>query len=169
MNRDMNQDFAKSAVQQHVPGSYDAEILEPAGEMAESIALFRGAMHSIAEREMARPVSIDWLKPAQRRRRQAQGRMIMAWACAAALCFAVVPRIAPHRSSAPAVAVVTHSATTPSPSAAAKDQTEDTAFLDQVDNAISEPVPSSLAPLEELDSWSSTTSTNHSEKKNVTE
>lgn len=168
MNRDMNQDFAKNAAQ-NLPASYDAEALEPAEETAESIALFRGAMHSIAERETARPVNIDWLQPARRRRRQAQGRMIMAWACAAGLCFAVVPRIAQNHSPEPPVHVAAQPDTTPATPAAAKDQTEDTAFLEQVDNAISEPVPSSLAPLEELDSWNSTTSTNHSEKKNVTE
>jgi hypothetical protein len=54
-----------------------------------------------------------------------------------------------------------------------KTETDDTALLEQVDTAVSESVPSSLAPLATLDDWSSTTSTNTerslntSEKKNV--
>jgi hypothetical protein len=51
---------------------------------------------------------------------------------------------------------------------------DDTALLEQVDSAVSESVPSSLAPLATLDNWNSTTTTeetkpslNKPEKKNV--
>jgi hypothetical protein len=139
--------------------------LEPAGELAASISLFRAGMHSIAERETARPVAADWLVPARTRRRRAQRRLVLAWTCAAALSLAILPRsfhtqVSPH----PQVAAQ-HPSAAPSDNA----DTSDTALLEQVDNAISEPVPSSLAPLNEMDSWNSTTSTTHTEKKNVPE
>jgi len=139
--------------------------LEPAGELAASISLFRAAMYSIAERETARPVAADWLAPARTRRRRAQRRLVLAWTCAAALSLAILPRsfhtqVSPH----PQVAAQ-HPSAAPSDNA----DTSDTALLEQVDNAISEPVPSSLAPLNEMDSWNSTTSTTHTEKKNVPE
>jgi hypothetical protein len=141
--------------------------LEPTGEIAASIELFRAAMHAIAERETSRPLAGDWLLPARRRRRRAQGRMVLAWACAAALCFAVVP----HSSHAPVTARSKVTNTLPDPPHSA---ISDTALLEQVDNEIAEPVPSSLAPLTELDSWNSTTSATESsltqtEKKNVTQ
>jgi hypothetical protein len=136
--------------------------LEPTGETASSIALFRAAMHSIAEGETARPVPAEWLMPARRRQRRAQRTMVLAWACAAALCFAIVPHeIHPHDVAHNGVNKVS-----PQPV-----QTEEsyTALLEQVDNEIAEPVPSSLAPLTELDSWNSTVSNTSTEKKNVTQ
>jgi len=141
--------------------------LEPTGEVAVSIELFRSAMHAIAERETSRPLAADWLTPARDRRRRAQGRMILAWTCAAALCFAVVPHFN-HPPAAPQSKV-----TNPQPETA-HSNLSDTALLEQVDNEIAEPVPSSLAPLTELDSWNSTTSATESsltqtEKKNVTQ
>lgn len=141
--------------------------LEPGSEVADSIQLFRTAMNSIAERETARPVATDWLIPARRRQRVAQRRMILAWSCAAALCVAAVPLSthAPHATGNKVVA----QAPQPAPT-----DTQDTALLEQVDNEIASPVPSSLAPLTELDSWNSTSSTtessiNSTEKKNVTQ
>lgn len=139
-----------------------AASLEPTGETADSIALFRAAMHSIAEGETARPVSSDWLVPAHRRQRRAQRTMVLAWTCAAALCFAIVPySVHPHD-------VAHHGANQVSPQPV---QTEEsyTALLEQVDNEVAEPVPSSLAPLTELDSWNSTVSNTSTEKKNVTQ
>jgi hypothetical protein len=139
--------------------------LEPADELASSIGLFRAAMHSIAKRETARPVASDWLMPARQRRRRAQRRMVLAWSCAAALSLAILPRSYHTQLSPHPLVAAQH------PSAAPSDNTDtsDTALLEQVDNAISEPVPSSLAPLNEMDSWNSTTSTTHTEKKNVPE
>lgn len=136
--------------------------LEPTGETATSIRLFRAAMHSIAEREAGRPLAADWLAPARRRHRRAQGRMILVWACAVALCFAVVPNLkhtpaAPHSGIARSLPEPPHS------------DISDTALLEQVDNAISEPVPSSLAPLTELDNWNSLASTTRTENTNVTQ
>jgi hypothetical protein len=153
--------------------------LEPSGEVAESIALFRAAMHSVAmhsvakhsmeARETAQPVASvvanDWLQPARHRQRHHQRTTILAWssamACAAALSFAIVPR-----------ALQTHTAAHNDPvHVAAQPQSEAsyTALLEQVDNEIAEPVPSSLAPLTELDSWNSTGSTTPTENKNVTQ
>ena len=142
--------------------------LEPTGETAASIDLFRIAMHSIAERETARPVPSDWLIPARQRQRRAQRRVVLAWACAAALCVAVVPRATHHPHD------VSHNgagATAP-PAAVAQTEESYTALLEQVDNEVSAPVPDSLAPLTELDSWNSNSSTtesslNTTEKKNV--
>jgi hypothetical protein len=151
-----------------IPNSIPDSSLEPGGEVASSIELFRKAMHSIAEREA--PVALEsteWLAPARRRRqRTAQRRMVLAWSCAAALCVAVVPLSlhAPHTSSF----VAKNPVEAHQPAVAHSDQ-EDTALLEQVDNAISEPVPSSLAPLTEMDSLNSSTSINQTEKKNVTQ
>ena len=145
--------------------------IEPAGEFApgleEEIKLFRSAMNYIAERETARPAAPNWLVPARQRQRSAQRRMALAWTCAAALCLAVLPitmqrTVTKQPQAAPNVAV------TASQSSAA-----DTALLDQVDTAIAEPVPTSLAPLTEMDNWNTDTSTGTSlqstERKNVTE
>jgi hypothetical protein len=142
--------------------------LQPSGETGHSIELLRSALHSIADRETAPPSLNEWLAPARKRRRAAQRRMVLAWACAAALCFAVLPFSMHGRqhASAPAAAVKAAPVVT--------DTQSDTALLEQVDTEIAEPVPSSLAPLTELDSWNSTTSTTTSsfdrtEKKNVTQ
>jgi hypothetical protein len=146
--------------------------IESAGEFTpgfeEEIKLFRSAMNHIAEREMAgRQVAPNWLVPARKRQRSAQRRVALAWTCAAALCLAVLPismqKATTHQpQAAPNVAV------TASPSSAS-----DTALLDQVDTAIATPVPTSLAPLTEMDNWNTDTSTGTSlqstEKKNVTE
>jgi hypothetical protein len=139
-----------------------AASLEPIGETAASIELFRVAMHSIAERETSRPVASDWLAPARKRQRRAQRRMVLAWACAAALCFAIAPRAIHTHDMAHGGSVISH---------AAPQQTEEsyTALLEHVDNEINAPVPDSLAPLTELDSWTSTSSNLSTEKKNVTQ
>jgi hypothetical protein len=137
-------------------------LLQPTGEMAASLKLFRDAMHAIAARETGHPVAADLLLPARRRHRRAQRRMALAWACAVALSFAVLPHssqppVAPHRSIAK---------TLPEPP---RSDISDIALLEQVDDAISEAVPSSLAPLTELDSWDSTASTTPKETEHVTQ
>jgi hypothetical protein len=137
--------------------------LEPTGETAASIGLFRIAMHSIAERETARPVPSDWLIPARQRQRRAQRRVVLAWACAAALCVAVVPRATHHPHD------VSHNGAAAPPAAVAQTEESYTALLEQVDNEVSAPVPDSLAPLTELDSWNSNSSNLSTEKKNVTQ
>lgn len=139
--------------------------LEPTGETAASIHLFRIAMHSIAERETARPVPSDWLTPARQRQRRAQRKVVLAWACAAALCFAVVPN-AMHHSQKP-LDPSQRGSLTDSRAAVAQTEESYTALLEQVDNEVSAPVPDSLAPLSELDSWNSTSSNLSTEKKNV--
>jgi len=150
------------------------ETLEPSGEFAESISDFRSAVAHVAGRETAQPVSADWLAPARLRHRKAQlkvGLGIAAgWACAVALCVATLPLFTHPRPAAVAHVV------TASPAAAAPES--DSALLEQVDTNISESVPSSLEPLNELESWSSTstntsgdspngTSLNQTEKTNV--
>jgi hypothetical protein len=146
--------------------------LEPRGETAASIELFRDAMHSIAERATERPVPTDWLLPARRRHRTAQRRMVLAWTCAAALCFAAVP-LSLHTSRPVDPAHALSAKVVVAQPAPAQPPESESALLEQVDNAIAEPVPSSLAPLTELDSWNSTTSSTdssiHTEKTNVTQ
>ena len=131
-----------------------AEALEPA--MAESIRLLRASLTNYAEQQPARPLAPEWLAPARRRERAAHRRLAFGWSlagslAAAALCFALLPlghQAAPH---APMPAQTASAAAAP-PS--------DTALLEQVDDAIDQPVPSPLAPLTEMDSWNSTTSQN---------
>jgi hypothetical protein len=70
-----------------------------------------------------------------------------------------------HAPHAPKSANFVHT-----PSAQMPTEESDTALLEQVDTEIAEPVPSSLAPLTELDSWNSTSTTESlhtTEKKNV--
>ena len=145
----------------------DEVVLEPSGEFAADLRNLRSAVHRAAERSNSRPLSSAWLIAAKRRQRTAQRRVVLAWslvgACAVLLCLGTLPLL--HRS-APVVepSVAHHMQTQP---------TDDTALLEQVDTAVSESVPSSLAPLAALDEWSSTTSTNTAstlntpEKKNV--
>ncbi len=143
--------------------------LEPSGHFAAALSDFRAAVHHVAERETSKPVPASWLIPARRRHKSAQRRIVLAWslvtACAVLLCIGTLPLL--HQTR-PVV---------DSPVAAHQNSPgDDTALLEQVDKAVSESVPSSLAPLDSLDNWDSTTSTNEldsksslnkSEKKNV--
>jgi hypothetical protein len=139
--------------------------LEPSGEFASALSNFRSAVNHVAERETAKPVPYNWLFAARRRHKSTQRRLILAWTCAALLCIGAMPLL--HQTT-PAVA--------PRVVELPKDSGDDTALLEQVDSAVSESVPSSLAPLASLDSWSSSPSTNEvttesslnkPEKKNV--
>lgn len=129
-------------------------ITEPSGEFATAIRNFRAALTHLAERESARPMAADWLAPARKRRRSHQHRLILAWACAAALCVAALPFAPLPFGHQPEPATVTRAAIEPAGSAALgpKAATERT-LLEQVDEQVSEPVPSSLAPLAEMDNW----------------
>ena len=136
-------------------------------EFERELRNLRSAVHQAADHEMTKPIGFDWLMPAKRRQRSARRRLVLAWTCAALLCLGVVPFL---RQSAPV-------ATDKGPTVAQRQATEadDTALLEQVDTAVTESVPSSLAPLATLDDWSSTTPTsaeptlNKPEKKNVTQ
>src|SRR5271170_3069333 len=128
--------------------------LEPSGDFASALSDFRSAVNHVAERETAKPVPSSWLVPARQRHRSTQRRLILAWTCAALLCIGAVPLL--HQTK-PVV--------TPPVVAHQDNPSDDTALLEQVDNAVSESVPSSLAPLVTLDSWSSTTSTNEPDTK----
>jgi hypothetical protein len=141
--------------------------LEPRGEFATSIRLFRSAVEHVAQRETARPVTANWLAPAWRRQKVAHRRIVLSWVCAAVLCFAALPVSIHLLESTPV-------STQPS-AGLPNDKTDtaltDTALLEQVDNEVSESVPASLAPLATLDSWDTTTSSTetslNTERKNV--
>jgi hypothetical protein len=125
----------------------EPQSLEPSGELATTIHNFRSAVEYIAACETSRPVPADWLAPARRRRRT-QHSMILAWACAALLCLAMLPlSMNSHHAAPPQVAQAT-AAVVPVPES-------DSALLEQVDTDVSESVPSSLAPLAELENWNS--------------
>lgn len=142
----------------------DETAFEPAGGFAADLRNLRTAVHCAAERKTAQPVPANWLAPAKLRRRAGQRRLVLAWSCAALLCISALPFL--HHTKPvvvrPAIAHV-------------QTDVDDTALLEQVDTAVSESVPSSLAPLDSLDSWSSTDSNeittepslNKPEKKNV--
>lgn len=123
---------------------------EPTGDFAAAIRDFRAAVTHVAERETARPMAVDWLAPARKRRRARQHRLVLAWACAAALCFATVPLfmmpISVHVGSAP----IHVAGRTPAP-APPQSGEPDPGLLEQVDEQVSESVPSSLAPLQEME------------------
>ncbi|MGH9587038.1 MAG: hypothetical protein ACRD3F_08800 [Acidobacteriaceae bacterium] len=126
--------------------------LEPTGELATGIHDFRAAVTHVAERETARPLAIDWLAPARKRRRSHQHRLVLGWACAAALCFATVQLtmmpISIHVSPAPA-----HIAQqAPAPLVQTTEPESNSGLMEQIDDDVSESVPSSLAPLAELGS-----------------
>ncbi len=141
----------------------DETAFEPAGEFAADLRNFRAAVQRAAERETVQPAPINWLAPAKLRRRAVQRRLVLAWSCAALLCISALPFL--HHTKP----VVT------TPVAKVQMEVDDTALLEQVDTAVSESVPSSLAPLDTLDTWSSTDSNeittkpslNKPEKKNV--
>lgn len=133
----------------------DENTMEPSGEFADGIREFRAAVTHIAERETARPVPADWLAPARRRRRSHQHRLMLAWGCAALLCCATlpfaIPSGVPSGPAAPTRAVVQPAISAPVQRSSPE---SDTSLLEQVDDQVSESVPSSLAPLVELDSAS---------------
>ncbi|MFZ0663470.1 MAG: hypothetical protein WAM66_12310 [Acidobacteriaceae bacterium] len=133
--------------------------MEPTGEFAATIRDFRTAVAHVADRETARPVAAGWLAPARQRRRTHQHRLILGWACAAALCVATLPFAIP---SGPAAA---HATLQPSPASAPLVQSSQvqsgrpgSGLMEQVDAEVSRSVPSSLAPLAELGNMDSTAS-----------
>jgi len=141
----------------------DETAFEPAGEFAADLRNFRSAVHHAAERQTEGPVPANWLAPAKLRRRAEQRRLVLAWGFAALLCISALPFLHHDR---PAIVP---------PVAKVQSDVDDTALLEQVDTAVSESVPSSLAPLDTLDNLSSTDSNeitakpslNKPEKNNV--
>jgi hypothetical protein len=138
-------------------------LLEPSGQFGEDLRNFRSALDRAAERQMLQPVPLGWLNAAKHRRHNAQRRVVLAWTCAAALlCAGALP-------------LLHHSRTIAAPSHVAQSSDEDTALLEQVDTAVSESVPSSLAPLDAFDNSDTATSTNNEtplnkpEKKHVSQ
>ena len=145
----------------------DEVLLEPSGQFAADLCNLRSAVHCAAERASSQPLPSAWMIAAKRRQRSAQRRVMMAWSlvgtCAVVLCLGTLSLL--HRSAPVGEPKVARQVQT--------QPTDDTALLEQVDSAVSESVPSSLAPLATLDEWNSTTSTNAAptlhtpEKKNV--
>ena len=150
---------------------FDEVLLEPAGQFGSSgqfgndLRNFRDAVHRAAERQTSQPVGFGWLNAAKRRRRAAQSRLVLTWTFTAALLVAgALPLLRHSRAIAPVTV--------------RQSSVDDTALLEQVDTAVSESVPSSLAPLQALDdgtldNWDATRSAktqptlNKPEKKNV--
>ena len=136
---------------------------EPSGEFAAAIRDFRAAVTHVAARETARPMAADWLAPAMKRRKSHQHRMVLAWACAAALCFATVPfaimPLTTHSGSAPVHVALQ----TPAPAPVPQHGEADNGLLRQVDEQVSESVPSSLAPLEEMENMNTASATGPSD------
>ena len=137
--------------------------MEPSGEFAAAIRDFRAAVTHVAARETARPMAADGLAPAMKRRKSHQHRMVLAWACAAALCFATVPfaimPLTTHSGSAPVHVALQ----TPAPTPVAQHNEADNGLLRQVDEQVSESVPSSLAPLEEMENMNTASATGPSD------
>lgn len=125
------------------------EKMEAAGEFGSAIQDFRAALNHLAERETEATVAANWLTPARRRQRRHHQHMALAWACAAVLCAATTLPFVIH-SHAPATRPAAQAMST-APVAAISQ----TGLLEQVDEDVSESVPSSLAPLTEMDNWNS--------------
>jgi hypothetical protein len=151
----------------------DEKSLEPSGELAVAIHDFHSAVTHVADRETTHQVPADWLAPARKRRRRAQQSMVLAWACAVLFCLAMLPLSMDSHHAAVQHVAQTSAATVPAPES-------DSALLEQVDTNVSESVPSPLAPLAELQTWSSASANTssdssangaspaHMEKTNVT-
>lgn len=137
--------------------------MEPSGEFAAAIRDFRAAVTHVAARETARPMAADWLAPAMKRRRTHQHRMVLAWACAAALCFATVPFAIMPLTSNSGSAPVHVAMQTPATAPVAQHHEADNGLLRQVDEQVSESVPSSLAPLEEMENMNTASATGPSD------
>jgi len=135
----------------------DEVLLEPSGQFGNDLRNLRAAIHRAAERQTPPTVPFGWLNAAKQRRRGTQRRLMLAWSLAALLLASALPLLHHSRTAAPAPI------------------TDDTALLEQVDTAVSESVPSSLAPLDAFDNVDTTTSTNthaslnKSEKKHVSQ
>ena len=133
-------------------GQNREEKMEAAGEFGESIRDLRSALNHVVERETAVPMmTANWLAPARKRQRRHHQNVALAWACAAVLCAATtLPFMAhshPEAVQHPALqAISTTTATVEAPQSG---------LLEQVDADVSESVPSSLAPLSEMDNWNS--------------
>lgn len=132
----------------------DASEMSP--QLAESIRLLRTSMTLYAERRPQQAVTPEWLAPARQRERTAHRRTAFGWSlagslAAGALCFAMLP-LGHHAAPQPAAQMHATAGDVASP------PPTEAKLLEQVDDAIDQPVPSPLAPLTELDSWNSTTS-----------
>lgn len=132
------------------------EKIEAAGELGKSIRDFRAALNHVAERETATPMlTANWLGPARKRLRRHHQHLALAWTCAAVLCAATtLPFMVHSHAGAVHPVVQTISATT------ATVEAPQSGLLEQVDEDVSESVPSSLAPLAEMDNWNSANASN---------
>lgn len=124
--------------------------LEPTGEFGRGIGDFRSVLtHLSAKHSEERGATVSWLAPARRRQRRHHQHLVLGWACAAVLCAATTLPLMLHSHGAVARPAVQTTAT------AISSEAPQTGLLEQVDEDVSESVPSSLAPLTEIDNWNS--------------
>jgi hypothetical protein len=135
---------------------------EEVREMAETLSLYRSAMHHIAEREAARPFASE-----RRPARTARLGLFLAPALAAAVAAAVLTPLYSHFHRPASVPV-------PVVETAQKDAgntlatIDDTALMNKIDSEVSEDVPDALQPLADLSDQTTSTSA-VTEKKDVTQ
>jgi hypothetical protein len=139
---------------------------EEVREIAESLSLFRSAMHRIAEREAARPM--PELRSERRPVRMLLHPALLAPVLATAIFVASLPVYQyfhhAHASAVPAVAASGASASVASTRAA------DAALMTQIDAEISEDVPDALQPMADFGMSESTQlSSSATEKNHVTQ
>lgn len=134
---------------------------EEVREMAETLSLYRSAMHHIAEREAARPFASE-RPPA----RTARLGLFLAPALAAAVAAAVLTPVYSHFHRHPSVPVPVVQTTEKDAGNVAT--IDDTALMNKIDSELSEDVPDALQPLADL-SDQTTSSSSISEKKDVTQ
>jgi hypothetical protein len=130
---------------------------EEVREIAESLKLYRSAMHHIADRMPARPFVADRRNPLS-----FHLRLLLAPALAAAVAAGIFLPLYSHRHT-----VTVRPVTAVSQQGAAVANVDDTALMNQIDSELSQDVPDALQPLADL-SDQNTTATTSTEKKNVT-
>ncbi len=132
-------------------------------ELAESLSLFRSAMHHIAEREAARPWAMA-RPPAHRMRL----RLLLAPALAAVVAAGVLVPLYTHdhRHHAEAAARTAAAQRALAENLASMD---DTMLMNHIFNAVSEDVPDALQPLADLSAQAAAQNTSVSERRNVTQ
>lgn len=129
-------------------------------EIAEALSLYGSAMRHLADRAPARPFVAD--------RRPSRGfhlRLLLAPALTALIAAGIFVPV--YSYSHHHTVIVREPAKVAEQSPAAVANVDDTALMNQIDSEISQDVPDALQPLADL-STQTTTTTNVSEKKNVT-
>jgi hypothetical protein len=133
-------------------------------EFAESLSLYRSAMHHVAEKRAARPFALPSQTQASRALRM---RFVLVPALAAALAVAVLAPALRHPSH-PAGNTPRPVVQTPGPAPIEDAKVDDTQLMNQIDSDLTEDVPDALAPLADMSDQAVTTTKNAvSEKTHV--